>query len=68
MRLETQTRRAELIAAGKCLNGPLVGNVGRGGVVHGPVVRGDKRQRCFDLYKKTAGGYADYPHVRVYAA
>lgn len=59
MRAETQLRREELRKVNKCINGPLVGNVGRGGVVHGEVVHGGKCQRCFDLYKRTAGGYAD---------
>jgi hypothetical protein len=60
-RLEVQTVREQLRAAGKCINGPRVGNVGRGGVEHGPVVRSGKCQRCIDIYRKSAGGYADQP-------
>jgi hypothetical protein len=40
-------RRNELRAAGKCLNGPLVGNVGKGGVVHGPVFKLDRCKHCY---------------------
>jgi len=53
-RLEVQLRRATLRAAGRCINGPLEDRPGRHGVVHGPVVRGGKCQRCIDVYARTA--------------
>lgn len=40
-------RRNELRAAGLCINGPRVGNVGASGVVHGPVFR---LSRCLHCY------------------
>lgn len=54
LRLVVKLRRDELRALGKCINGPLVGNVGRHGVVHGEVVKGGKCQRCIDVYEATA--------------
>ena len=43
-------RRMELEKAGKCINGPLVGNVGRGGAVHGAPVRFGRCERCLEAY------------------
>lgn len=54
-RLGVQQRRNLLRAAGRCINGPLVGYVGRHGVEHGDVVKSGKCQRCLDVYEKTSG-------------
>jgi hypothetical protein len=43
-------RRDALRAANRCINGPKVGNVGSRGVVHGPVVKAGKCQRCVDVH------------------
>jgi hypothetical protein len=43
-------RRAELEAANKCINGPLVGNVGKTGIVHGEPVKHGKCARCVIVY------------------
>lgn len=48
-RLITNERRAELRQLGKCINGPKVGDVGLRGVVHGPVYKGDRCKRCYDI-------------------
>lgn len=48
-----QSRRNKLREAGLCINGPLVGNVGHGGVVHGPVVKSGRCQRCLDVHKRS---------------
>jgi hypothetical protein len=53
-RAATQDRRATLRAAGRCINGPLVGNVGHKGVVHGEVAKHSKCQRCLDVYAESA--------------
>lgn len=50
-RVKVSQRRSELRAAGKCINGPLVGNVGMHGARHGEVVRGGKCQRCIDVHR-----------------
>lgn len=48
---DRKVRRDELRAAERCINGPKVGNVGRRGVVHGPVVKHGRCQRCLDVYE-----------------
>lgn len=53
-RTKLSTRRDSLRAAQLCINGPLVGSVGRKGVEHGLVVRFGKCQRCLDAWAKTA--------------
>lgn len=45
----SKVRRDALRAAGKCINGPMVGFVGKDGVTHGPVVQGGRCQYCHDL-------------------
>lgn len=47
-------RRTELRNAGKCINGPLIGDVGCHGVVHGPVVRAGRCQGCLDVKALTS--------------
>lgn len=49
----TMTRQSKLRALGKCINGPLVGNVGRKGVEHGIVVAGGRCQRCIDAKRRS---------------
>lgn len=54
-----KTKRDELRATGRCICGPWKAdtNVGkRHGVEHGPVYRGGKCKRCWDLAKKNRGG------------
>ena len=48
-RKATNERREKLRAANKCVNGPLEGNVGRSGIVHGPVVKRGRCQRCLKM-------------------
>ena len=48
-----KARRDTLRAADKCINGPLVGNVGRRGIIHGAPYKGGRCKRCWDL--KTGG-------------
>lgn len=45
-----KARRDALRAAGRCVCGPANGNVGRGGVVHGPPVKGGKCARCVGVH------------------
>lgn len=49
-------RRAALRAAGRCINGPFAGDVGRWGVAHtAPVPKsGGRCQRCLDVKRKGA--------------
>lgn len=61
-RFEVKVRHAELRAAGRCINGPLVGSVGKMGVVHGVVVRAGRCQRCWDI--KTGADAASYERKR----
>jgi hypothetical protein len=53
-RCYSKSRREILKEAGQCIGGPLVGFVGKGGAVHGPVVRGGKCQRCITVHKGRA--------------
>jgi hypothetical protein len=46
---KVKVRRDTLRDAKKCINGPMVGNVGRRGIVHGPVVASGRCQRCLDV-------------------
>lgn len=46
-------RRFAMLGLGKCMNGPRVGNVGRNGVVHGPVVAHGKCQHCLDVHARS---------------
>lgn len=46
-RTKLNQRRDQLRAMKKCINGPLVGNVGLGGVVHGPVFKIDRCLHCY---------------------
>ena len=48
-----KVRRDMLRLEGRCICGPVVGFVSRNGVVHGPVVRGGRCQRCIDARKQT---------------
>lgn len=48
-RIKATNRRRLLRDANRCINGPEVGQVGRKGVIHGPVVRGGKCQHCVDV-------------------
>lgn len=49
-RLTSRDRQTELRDLKRCINGPMVGNVGRTGIVHGPVVSKCGRcQRCLDV-------------------
>lgn len=50
-RAYANARRAELRAAGMCINGPISGFVGSHGTQHGPVVSGGKCQRCIDTHR-----------------
>lgn len=52
--LVAKLSRDEKRAAGLCINGPLSGNVGKSGVVHGPVVSGGRCQRCLDAKARSA--------------
>jgi hypothetical protein len=45
----TALYRETLRAANRCINGPLVGDVGKKGVVHGAVYKGDRCRRCWDM-------------------
>lgn len=46
-------RRDALRALGKCICGPVVGNVGRSGVVHGPPIRLGRCERCLVAYAES---------------
>jgi hypothetical protein len=48
-RLIAKLHRDANRAEGKCINAPRVGDVGRGGVAHGPPVTGGKCQHCRDV-------------------
>lgn len=49
-RRKVNQRREQLRAAKLCINGPLVGTIGRKGVEHGPPVDAAGRcQRCVDV-------------------
>lgn len=66
-RAVTKTYRDSLREANKCINGPLVGDVGKRGVVHGPVYKADRCKRCYDL-KNAAGQKYDEQSSRAVAA
>lgn len=53
-RREVKRRRDALRAANQCICGPLVGNVGRSGAVHGPPVVGGRCRRCDDVKRGAA--------------
>lgn len=54
-RQRSQSRREQLRAANRCINGPLEDRPGKKyGVVHGPVVQGGKCQHCINTHAKTS--------------
>ena len=53
-RLEVNVRRERLRELNLCINGPMeFGRPGKRGVIHGPVVRGNKCQHCIDTHRGT---------------
>ena len=50
-RSASATRRNTLRVANKCICGPLVGYVGKTGIVHGDPKEGGRCQRCIDARK-----------------
>jgi hypothetical protein len=52
-RLIVRQRRAALRQAGRCINGPAVGNFGKHGAIHGPVVKAGKCQRCIEIHARS---------------
>lgn len=42
-------RRQQLVAANKCINGPLIGNVGKSGLVHGEVYKANRCEHCYSV-------------------
>jgi hypothetical protein len=52
-------KRDELRAQNRCICGPWDPSTNTGkrrGIEHGPVVRGGRCQRCWDVAKKSRGG------------
>jgi hypothetical protein len=45
-----KARRDELRAAKRCINGPMEGTRGAGGIEHGPPVSGGKCARCVEVH------------------
>jgi hypothetical protein len=45
--------RSRAAEANVCINGPLIGNVGRRGVVHGPPGKNGRCERCEAVAKKS---------------
>jgi hypothetical protein len=63
---ESKTRRDQLREEGRCINGPLVGDVSKTGVVHGQVFKSGRCERCYLI--KSDGDAATYERKRKRAA
>lgn len=62
--IKAADHRAKLRAAGRCIAGPLEGEASkRSGIVHGPVYKGGRCKRCWDVKTGAAraAGAADLP-------
>jgi hypothetical protein len=56
--LMSKLRRDQLREEGRCINGPLVGNVSlKTGVVHGPIYKGGRCERCYHVKCATEDAY-----------